>query len=174
MSLAIVRDIAPAKSSRHSRRPADVGEIIEGLHRQNPSADPDQLAQLLVGKLLGDRELMLEAGRLLVEKVLAAAQARQKRSAAQPGTRARAERRVADQVEVKAIAAKVKATLLLDTVVTLLSGESKQLRFVTGRELAELGGAYARIAEKVGPECLVGEVICESEAKALLLAPCSN
>jgi hypothetical protein len=50
----------------------------------------------------------------------------------------------------------------------LLSGETKQLRYVTGRELAELGGAYQAVAVKVGDENMVGEVLVEAEVKALL------
>jgi hypothetical protein len=49
-----------------------------------------------------------------------------------------------------------------------LSGESKQLRYVTGRELGELGGIYQAVAEKVGPDNFVGEVMVEHEVRELM------
>jgi hypothetical protein len=47
---------------------------------------------------------------------------------------------------VKEIAAKVRQGVLLDTMITLLGGETRQLRFCLGRELAELGAVYGAIA----------------------------
>jgi len=87
-----------------------------------------------------------------------------------PDRVARQKAQAAEKIEVKALAAKAREVILLDMLVTLLSGEPKQLRYVTGRELAELGGAYQAIAAKVGPANMVGEVLVEAEVKALMRA----
>jgi hypothetical protein len=62
---------------------------------------------------------------------------------------------------------------LLDMPVTLLSGEEKPLRYCLGAELGQLGVAFSRIAEKVGPTNMVGECLTEAEAK-VLLTPADN
>jgi len=69
---------------------------------------------------------------------------------------------------VKPVAAKVREFVLFDLPVTLLNGEQKALRFCLGAEIARLGSGYSRIAERVGPASMVGEVLVEAEVKALL------
>jgi hypothetical protein len=59
---------------------------------------------------------------------------------------------------------------MLDLQVTLLSGEVRALRFVYGRELDQLGAAYSRLAERVGAESLVGEILLDVEVRELLQA----
>jgi hypothetical protein len=71
-------------------------------------------------------------------------------------------------VAVQELAAKVKEQVALDLPITLMSGETKLLRFCSGAEIARLGSVYSKIAEKVGADCLVGEVLTEAEAQALL------
>ena len=46
----------------------------------------------------------------------------------------------------------------------------EDVALMTGKELSELGGGFARIAERVGPDSdsMVGEVLCEVEAASLL------
>ena len=160
MSLAVVADIT---SGSRPRRRQDVPEIIEGLHRRNPSADRDRLAQLLVDKLLGDRDLMFEASRILVERVLQMAQARLRRAAAQPDRRRRAERRSEEKAEVQQLAAKVRGAVL-DMLI-----DGKALRFHTGAEVARLGAGFVKLAERVPADCLVGEILCERQAQELML-----
>ena len=57
-----------------------------------------------------------------------------------------------------------RASAWLVLPITLLTGKSKQLRYVTGHELAELGSAYRAIAERVG-DAMVGEAIVNSGLK---------
>jgi hypothetical protein len=122
----------------------------------------------LTERLEGDGDL-LEAGAIyLAHDAMTAERVHRTRSA--PTPKAQAARRVAEQAQVRATAAKARQLILLDMPVRLLSGEAKQLRYVTGRELAELGGVYQAIAEKVGPDNFVGEVLVEAELKALLQA----
>ena len=51
----------------------------------------------------------------------------------------------------------------------LLMPNMKRLRYCTEREAAAFGTAYARLAEQVGPNGLVGEVVCEAEARDALM-----
>jgi hypothetical protein len=166
MSLAVVTTPAPR------RRPRDVLQVIQSLRQQNPRAGEDELAELLTDELIDDRELLLGVGRDLVRKALVKAKVRSKPTlkAAETARRQRvASQEAANQV-VKAAVAAVKVKCVLDLQVTLLSGESKALRYVLGRELAELGGVYQAVAAKVGDENMVGEVLVEAELKALLQA----
>jgi hypothetical protein len=71
----------------------------------------------------------------------------------------------AERAEVTKIAAKVKETLLLDLVMP----NGLAMRFCSGTQMAGFGAAYAKIAERVG-DAMVGEVMVESEVKALLQA----
>jgi hypothetical protein len=65
----------------------------------------------------------------------------------------------------------VKVKCVLDLQVTLLSGESKQLRYCLGAELTALGGAYVKLGERVGPANMAGEILVEQEVRELLRAP---
>jgi hypothetical protein len=58
----------------------------------------------------------------------------------------------------------------LDLPVTLLSGEVRKLRFVTGSALAELGSKYQKLAAAVPPEAMIGECLNESQVQELLRA----
>jgi hypothetical protein len=167
MSLAVVRDTTlPSRP----RRRQDVRQAIEGLRRRHPRASGDRLAQALVDALLDDRDLLLDVARFVIEKIAAAAEARQRQSRAAPTPRQRASRRASEKTIVKQLAQKARERIWLDLPIVLLSGETKPLRYVLGRELAELGGIYQAVAVKVGLENLVGEVLLEAELKTLLQA----
>ena len=113
--------------------------------------------------------MALEAGKFIVGHVLGDETQQRQRRAAQSG-KERAQRRVEEKAAVHAIVEQVKAVAVLDMVITTVSGEAKTLRYMTGKELSELGGGFARIAERVGPDSdsMVGEVLCEVEAASLL------
>jgi hypothetical protein len=98
---------------------------------------------------------------------MAVAEAREAQHRAS-SARVRARRIAEDKIAVKAIVAKVREVALLDMPVALLNGATKALRFCLGRELAELGAAYARIAEKVEPDEMIGERLTEAEVRGLL------
>jgi hypothetical protein len=70
MSLAVVHT-APA-----TRRRIDVSSVVIELRRGHPRAGADRLAEMLVERLEEDRHLLLDAGRFLVEKILATAETR--------------------------------------------------------------------------------------------------
>jgi hypothetical protein len=162
MSLAVVRDTAlPLRP----RRRQDVRQAVEKLRRRYPR-DGDRLAKALVDTLLDDRDLLLDVARFVIEKIAAVTETRQRMSRAAPSPRERAARKVSEQAAVKEIAAKVKM-LVLDTIMP--NGE--KLRFCRGSEVAQWGAGFSLIAERVGPDCLVGEVLCERDVAELLRVP---
>jgi hypothetical protein len=55
--------------------------------------------------------------------------------------------------------------LVLDMMVPTLG---KKLRFRLGREVGALGEGFRRIADEVGPDQMVGEVLAHREAHKLL------
>jgi hypothetical protein len=68
-------------------------------------------------------------------------------------------------VAVREIAGKVRETVLLD--LTMPNGIA--MRYCSGTQMAGLGRAYEKIAERVGA-AMVGEVMVEAEVRALLCA----
>jgi hypothetical protein len=148
----------------HTRRRVDVREVIHDLHRRYPRMGEDRLAQMLAERIEEDRHLLLDASRLLVHQIVAVTETRkhQRKAASAP---VRAARRVADQAEAKAIAAKARQTIMLD----LLMPNGVAMRYCSGTQMAGFGKVYAKIAEKAG-DAMVGEVMVESEVKALLQA----
>jgi hypothetical protein len=140
-------------------------QVIQGLRRQNPQAGEGQLAELLVDELIDDRELLLGVGRDLVRKALTPAKGKPKLSlkTAETARRQRVARQEVERQAVKVAAARVRETILLD--LTMPNGIS--MRYCTGTQMAGFGTAYAKIAERVG-DAMVGEVMVESEVKALL------
>jgi hypothetical protein len=165
MGLAVVSNTTP--SPQHRPTP-DLRATVEDLRRRHRRADPDEIAQFLFTTLREDDDLLLEACRFVASKTLMAIAAQQRRQQAAPSGRERIARKAVERQEVQAIAAKVKEQVVLDMTITLINGEQKKLRFTTGSELAKLGSAYSRLAERVGADCLVGEVLTEAEAAALL------
>jgi hypothetical protein len=165
MSLAVVRDV----TLEPTRRRVDVREVIHDLRRRYPRVGEDRLAEMVCDRLEEDRHLLLAASRLLVHQIVAAAEARepQRRAASAP---VRVRREAVNRVEVRRAVAKVREAALLDLPVTLLSGETKQLRYCLGRELSELGTAFSRIAERVEPDEMLGERLTEAEVRGLLAA----
>jgi hypothetical protein len=159
MSLAAVHAVPTPR-----RRPRDVLQVIASLRKQNPRAGESRLAELLADELLDDRDLLLDAGRHLVHKALAS---NRPKSAAKvtAARRQRVARVEAETTAVVAIAAKVKAICVLDT----LMPNGIAMRYCTGIQMATYGKAYEAIAAKVG-EAMVGEVMVEHEVRKLLQA----
>ena len=163
MSLAVVRDVTVEPTRRH----VDIRETVEELRRLNPRSGQERLAELLANRIEEDRHLLLDAARSLVRLFSAGTEGRERqRHAASAPVRARREE--VTRHEVKRIVAKARQAILLDMLMTLPNGEQKPLRFCYGGEIEALGTAYQRIAEKVGKNAMVGEIMCESEVRALL------
>jgi hypothetical protein len=173
MSLTAVATF-PARRSA-PRKPLTWGDCrdviraaVRELRKRQPRADERRLGQLLAQRIEDDGDL-LEAGALyLAHDAMVAEQARKSRAA--PTPRARAARRVVEEKAVAEITAKAREIILLDTPVMLLSGERKLLRYCFGRELGQLGAAYSRIAAAVPPDAMIGEVLCEEQARELMCA----
>ncbi len=161
MSLAIVSRDAVLEPTR---RRVDVREMIRDLHRRHPRMGVDGLADKVCDLLEEDRHLLLDAARALVRQIVSEVDGRerQRHAASAP---VRAEREAANRAAVQKAIVQVKA-LVLDTVIA-----GKALRFHTGAEVALLGAGFVKLAERVPADCLVGEIVTESEAAALLCAP---
>jgi hypothetical protein len=172
MSLQTTATVHPIRRSAAPRSWSDGRDAIRAAVRElcqgHPRAGEQQIGRLLAERLEVDGALLGAGAVYLAHDALTTNRIQRGRSA--PTQRARAARKTAEQAQVRATVAKAREIILLDMPVRLLSGEAKQLRYVTGRELSELGGAYQAIAEKVGPDNFVGEVMVEAEVKALLQA----
>jgi hypothetical protein len=134
-------------------------------------ADERRIAQLLAERMESNDDVREAGAHLLAHDALVAERVIHQRSTTAPSPQQRVARKVATAKVVKQLAQKARERIWLDLPIVLLSGESKQLRYVLGRELAELGGIYHAVAKKVGDENMVGEVLVEAELKALLCAP---
>jgi hypothetical protein len=143
-----------------------VWDGVGELRQQNMKADERRIGQLLAERMERDDDLREASAHLLAHDALVAERVARQRPA--PSPKQRIARKVASAKVVKQLAQKARERIWLDLPLMLLSGETKQLRYVTGRELAELGGAYQAVAVKVGDENMVGEVLVEAEVKALL------
>jgi hypothetical protein len=158
MGLAVVaRDTAPA-----TRRSVDVREVVAELRRLHPRAGEDRLVEMLVERLEEDRHLLVDAGRCLVQKMLAAFETRVRQSRAAPSPVERAERQAAEKSAVTALAAKVRGSVL-----DMMIGE-KALRDMTGAEVGRLGLGFQRLASRIPPGARVGDCVSESQAAALI------
>jgi hypothetical protein len=161
-SLAVVHDTAP----RQSRPSMDLRTTVEDLSRRHRRAGPDKLAEMLVTVLSEDADLLLQASHFIVEKIGAAIDAQVRRREAAERRPSRAARRVAEKAIAEQVVEKV-AVAVLDLPIVLLSGETKQLRFTTGAELAGLGSAYTRLAAAVPADVMLGEVLDDQQAAEL-------
>jgi hypothetical protein len=89
------------------------------------------------------------------------------RRRARTTARARAEHRAQEVVQVEKLVRRVQATVL-DQIMP----NGQKLRFCRGSDCAAWGEGLSKLAalatDRGGPDCLIGEVICEVEAAALL------
>jgi hypothetical protein len=148
-----------------------VWDTVGELRRQNAKADECRIGQLLAERMEADDDLREASAHLLAHDALVAERVHRQRSATAPSPTQRIAHKVATAKAVKQLAQKARERIWLDLPILLLSGESKQLRYVLGRELADLGGVYQAIAEKVGPDNFVAEVLCERDVAELMRVP---
>ena len=163
--------LAVLPAPRHRGR--GVLEVIRSLRQQSPRIGEDRLVELLVDELLDNRELLRAVAGDLVHKALVPAKVKPKPTpkAAETARRQRVARQAAATAEAQAVAGKVKASILLDTMVMLVTGEQKQLRYATKVELDRLGGLYVKLAARLeAPDEMCGERWTDGELKALLCA----
>jgi hypothetical protein len=152
MTLQVVTTATSARS-----RLFDIREIIADLrHRHRSEA---KLVAALVAMCEEDRAVLESVARYLVRQMADADAGRDRRRAGQnPAVRE------SRRVEAKKIAKAVTTKIALD----LMMPNGKRMRYCTGAEMKLFGDAYSRIGEKVGDGNLVGEIMTEEEAKALL------
>jgi hypothetical protein len=148
-----------------------VRDLVEELRARYRRASKSELATRLVQRFEADDEALQIVAQFVVGVVLNESEVLRRRLANEspPGERTR--RREQTQATAKMLAQKVREHIWLDMTVTLLTGKQKALRFCLGSEVAELGAAYGRIAERVGADCLVGEVLFERDVAELLRVP---
>ena len=115
-----------------------------------------------------DDDLREASAHLLSHDALVAERVLRQRSASAPSPKQRIAHKVATAKAVKQLAQKARERIWARFADPALVRRVEQLRYVLGRELAELGGVYQAVAVKVGDENMVGEVLVEAELKALL------
>jgi hypothetical protein len=164
MALAAV--VQSAAASARSRQPhQDLRAVVEDLRRKHKRAGDARIAQALEEMLEDDPPLLRAAARFILDRIPAV------RSPSVTERTARQSARAVEKAAVQKLATAARQQIVLDTMVTLLSGETKAIRFCLGRELAALGGAFSRLAAQVPADSMLGEVVVERELAELLRAP---
>jgi hypothetical protein len=172
-----MNNLVPAGTAARGRRPASIDpqtvrervrDLVKELHARHRRAGEDELAARLVERLEEDSEALQIAARFVVCVVLNEAKPRRRRLT---GETSQADRRTEVKTQARAIAAKAREVILLNSMVTLATGEQKQLRYMTKDELTRLGGLYIHLAARLEtPNELCEERWTEGEVKALLQA----
>jgi hypothetical protein len=172
MSLQTTATVHPIRRSAAPRSWSDGRDAIRAAVRElcqgHPRAGEQQIGRLLAERLEVDGALLGAGAVYLAHDALTTNRIQRGRSA--PTQRARAARKTAEQAQVRATAAKAREIIMLDLPITLLTGESKALRYCLGRELAGLGAAYGRIAAMLQPGEMCGERLVEAQVRELLRA----
>src|SRR5438552_2616197 len=127
------------------QRVCDVPQVIANLRRQNPRASEGRLTELLAEELMDNHELLHAVAGDLVHRALTPVRAKGKPTikAAETARRQRVANQEAEKQVVKAVAAKVKETLLLDLVMP----NGIAMRFCTGRQMLGFGHTYQAVGE---------------------------
>ena len=135
-------------------------DIILRLFREYPAADDKVIARHLRDAVLGDEpEYLLPCLLHVVTNIRAAHErpSRKRQTATSAEHIAQVKGRVADRVREEA------EKMLLD----LEMPNGKPLRDCTGSDCARFGGWFKRLADKVGPRKLVGNVLSEQDVRKL-------
>jgi hypothetical protein len=155
--------VAPTARAHYTpSTPPDVRRLIDELGRKHRG--PKALTAALIDRLEESHDVRAAVARFVVFTLAADAAEHSRRSAVQPTRQQREHRRVEARKVAREITAKIAERIVLDMIMP----NNKRLRFCTGQEVAAFGVAFAKIAEKVGADCFVGEKLTEQEAKALL------
>jgi hypothetical protein len=163
MALAVV---SSAPASARSRQPhQDLRAVVEDLRRKHKRAGDARIAQALEEMLEDDPPLLRAAARFILDRIPAV------RAPSVTERTARQSARAVEKAAVQKLAIAARQQIVLDTMVTLATGEQKQLRYCLGSEIGQLGALYSRLAERVGPTSMIGEVLVEAEVAELLRAP---
>jgi hypothetical protein len=155
-NLAIVEDFRPESSTSSNIRAA-VGEL-----RSRHATD---LVAALIERMR-DRDVLESAAQFIVTTLSNEDAARERRRASMPTRQVRMRHHAERAVQAKALVAQVKAAATAGVLSMLING--RELRFLTGAEIGRLGTGFARLAARVAPHALCGEVLTEAEAATLI------
>ena len=136
-----------------------VRAAIEEITAKHPRAGDARLVEIFAERMLNDGDVRMAAAIFLVKAVGTQKGQRNRRATALEKTRREAEIRARVDVAVEAVKLRV-----LDLVMP----NSLTMRQCTGQQMVEFGGAYQRIGERIGPDRIVGQVLSEREAAAIL------
>lgn len=134
--------------------------VVAEIRATHPQANEAELAQMLANRLRQDETEFVTACRRLVHGALITL------GRLERAQRARRDTEEDDQAETAALADLVRCKVLLD----LTMPNNKAMRFCTGADMAGFGEIYCRIASAVPPTMMVGEIMTESDVRALLTA----
>jgi hypothetical protein len=156
-------NIAIRSTARHGAGDRDdIKIVVEQLHAEHPRVGENVLIRLLEKRLRQDDDALRAAAEFIVETTLAAQHKlaeRLNRRSAPPERKA---------LERAATAAIVDATARKVLLLNLVMPNGKPMRDCTGTEMASFSHAYRRIAARVRPEELVGNVLTEADVAALM------
>jgi hypothetical protein len=145
-------------------REDDIKIIAERILDQNPKASEKRLAAILAERLRESDDLITSAAVLIVHS---AVEARHKLDS-------RLERKSTKSPEIKA-AAKEQTKRIVDQTVKrivlmsiIMPHTGKTLSASTGAEVAQAGHLWRRVAARVRPDELVGNVLTEKDLVELL------
>jgi len=142
-------------------------DLVLRLIREYPNADDKTLARHMRDAVLGDEPEYLLPCLLYVVRLTRRAveeqrpkKTREERTAQKRQHAAQIRSRVTERVREQA------EKMLLD----LEMPNGKRLRDCTGNDCARFGGWYKRLADKVGPRKLIGDVLSEQDVRKLYKA----
>lgn len=148
-------------SKAQSWRAKDVRELVLRLKEANPAAGESRLVKLFRDHIREDDDYADAAAFYCVRSALNAMEnQRERQRQREPIVKAQRE------ATEKIVEADIKAQII---ILNLEMPNGKRMRYCTGAEMAKFGGAYARIAKKVGKTKRVGEVMSEAEVKKLMI-----
>jgi hypothetical protein len=146
-------------ATRQSWRVKSIRDLLAKIMGDNPRADEKEWLEKFVEALRSDEDYFLAAAEYAFDNALLALRKRKK---AKP-TAQRAGAAVAHARLVTRLDSKV-------TLLNLKAPNGKKLRDCRGEECRHFGGWYLRVADEVGPNRLVGEVLNEQQIRALYRA----
>jgi hypothetical protein len=154
--LAIVEDY------RHTEKPSpSIRNIVAELHDRR--LGEDEIVAALVERIERDHSTLESAARFIVQTMLTEAETRERRRSSMPTREERGRRQELTSAQARAIAARITLDLMMPN--------GKRLRYCSGAEVGAFGVAFGKIAERVGPDKIVGAVLCEQEIRELLAPP---
>jgi hypothetical protein len=160
--MEVVIGIRSGGTARHGGHRDDIKIIVDQIHAEHPRVGENVLIRLVEKRLRQDDDALRAAAEYIVETTLEARHKLDQRLNRRPASPQQ------NELARAATAAIVDATAKKVLLLALIMPNGLPMHANSGKDMASYGHAFRRIAARLRPDELVGNVLTEADVAALM------